>query len=146
MDIGCVVPCSSAVIVHSLVYAVIYVQAQEGGWGIQAEHPFNVIVNAQFQVHEVLHLGFPGSVQLFEILEGARVPGLQAYLLSGFRVNAVIERYFQDLGRVQVACQQICFLAEGAHLYAAGAAALAGVFKAFALTDELLHIGVRIEY
>ena len=72
----------------------------------------------------------PGVVQFLERLEAAGVAGLEADLLAGFRVDTVVQRDFQDLRGVQVACQQIGFLAEGAHLDAAGAAALAGILQA----------------
>ena len=87
----------------------------------------------------------PGVVKFFEGLEPTRVAGFQAEPLARLGVDAVVQRYLQNLWRIQVARQQVGLLAEGTHLDATRTAALAGILQRLALTHEFLNIGIGIE-
>ena len=145
MYIGGVVACTTAVVVASLVYAVVDVEAEERSGRIEREHAFYVVVHTELQVDEVHHLAVPGVVEVVEGLEAARVAGLNAELLARRRVDAVVQGDFQNLRRVQITRQQIGFLAEGSHLDATRAAALACVLQGLTFAHQLLDVGVGIE-
>ena len=87
----------------------------------------------------------PGVVEFVESLKRARVASLQADVLSRLGVDAVVQRNLQNLRRIQVARQQVGFLAEGTHLDAARAAALAGILDGLSLAHQFLDVGVGIE-
>ena len=86
-----------------------------------------------------------GVEKLVEGLEGRRIAGLEADGLPGARVDPVVERDLEDLGQVEVAGQDVGFLAERAGLDAAAGAAVAGVDDRLALPDELLDDRVGVE-
>ena len=65
--------------------------------------------------------------------------------LAGAGVDAVVQGQLQHLQQVEVAGEDVGLLAEGAHLHAAGAAALAGVLQGLALAQLLLHHRVGVE-
>ena len=73
LDIRGVVTGTTAVVVAALFDAVVNIEAKEGGRRVEREHALDVVVDAQFQVHEVHHLAVPGVVQLFEGFELSRV-------------------------------------------------------------------------
>ena len=119
LDVGGVIACTAAIVVAPALDAVVNVEAEEGGGGIEREHALDVVVHRELQVDEILHLAVPGVVELIESGEGARVASFQSELLARFRVDAVVKCDFQNLRRVQVARQQVGLLAEGSHLDAA---------------------------
>ncbi len=64
---------------------------------------------------------------------------------AGARVHPVVQRQLQDLGEVEVAGEDVRFLAEGADLHAAGAAAGPGVLQRLPLAELLLDHRVGVE-
>ena len=70
---------------------------------------------------------------------------MRAELNAGARVAAVVECQFEQLGQVEIAGQNVGFLAEGAHLHAAARAAAACVAQRLALPDEFLDDQVAVE-
>ena len=119
LDIGRVITGTTAIVVLTLLDAVVDIKTQEGGWRIEREHTLDIVVYREFQVHEVGHLLVPGLVKLLEGPELAGIARLYSELLACLRVYAVVQRDFQDFRRVQIARQQIGLLSEGSHLDAA---------------------------
>ena len=70
---------------------------------------------------------------------------LQAELLAGARIDAVVERQFQDFHQVEISGEDEGLLAEGAGFDAAAAPAGPGVFQRFALAKLLLDHTVGVE-
>jgi hypothetical protein len=66
-------------------------------------------------------------------------------LLSGEGIDAIVEGEFEHLGQVEIAGEDVGFLAEGADLDAAAATAGAGVFEGLALSELFLNDGVGVE-
>ena len=81
-----VIACAAAVVVLTLFYAVVYIQAEECGRCVEREHTLYVVVHAELQVHEINHLLVPSLIEFLEGLECARVASLQTELFSGLRV------------------------------------------------------------
>ena len=86
LDVGGVIACAAAVVVLTLLYAVVYIQTEECGWGVELEHTLYVVIHAELQVHEINHLLVPSLIEFLEALECARVAGLQTELLPSLRV------------------------------------------------------------
>ena len=119
LDIGRVITGTTAIVVLTLLDAVVDIKTQEGGWCIEREHTLDIVVHREFQVHEIHHLLVPGLVKLLKGLERTRITRFKSQLLAGFRINTIIQGNLQDLRCVQIARQQIGLLSEGSHLDAA---------------------------
>ena len=145
LDVGGVVSRPSGVVVPALLHAVVDEEAEEGGGSVEGEHPFDVVVDGEFHVDEMHHLQPPCLVELLVISEVSRVAGVQAELLAGERVLAVVEGDFKDFRRVEVAGEQVSLLAEGPHLDAPGAAPFPCVLDGLSRPHHLLHVGVGVE-
>ena len=79
------------------------------------------------------------------VANDGRVARAGADVLAGAHVEAVVQREFQHLHQVEVAGEDVGFLAERAHLDAARAAALAGVLQRLALAELFFDHGVGVE-
>ena len=145
LDVGSVVAGSTAVVVATLLDAVVDVEREERSRRIEREHAFDIVVHRKFQVHEVHHLLVPSLIEFLKRLELARVASLEAKALASLGVDAIVQRNLQNLRRVQIARQQIGLLAEGAHLDAARATTLASILERLAVAHEFLDVGVGIE-
>ena len=77
--------------------------------------------------------------------ERGRVARAGADVLARAHVEAVVQREFQHLHQVEVAGEDVGFLAERAHFDAARAAALARVLERLALAELFFDDGVGVE-
>ena len=145
LDISGVITCTTAVVVLALVDTVIDVEAEESSRCVEREHPFDIVVHAEFQVHEIDHLLVPGIVEFLERLERSRIASLESQLLLRDGVKAVVQGDFQNLRRVEITCQQIGFLAKSTYFDATRASAFAGILHSLAGTHHFLDVGVGIE-
>ena len=145
LDIGRVISGTTAIIVLTLLDAVVDIEAQEGGRGIEREHTLDVIIHRELQVHEVDHLLVPGLIEFLESLELTRIPRLESEFLARLWINTVIQGNLEDLRCVQITRQQISLLSKGTHLNTARTAALTGILQALTCTNHLLNISIRIE-
>lgn len=145
LDVVGVVAGTAVVVVLALGDAVVDEDGKEGGWSVLREHAVDVVVDLYLLEHHVFELLQESRVQ---VLEGPELPGVaggDADLTAGDGIHTVVQSQFQKFGHVQIACEQICLLAEGADLDTAAAASLTGVLQALALTDEFLDVCVGIE-
>ena len=145
LDVVGVVAGTAVVVVLALGDAVVDEHGKEGGWSVLREHAVDVVVDLYLLEHHVFELLQESRVQ---VLEGPELPGVaggDADLTAGDGIHTVVQSQFQKFGHVQIACEQIGLLAEGADLDTAAAASLTGVLQALALTDEFLDVCVGIE-
>ena len=145
LDIGGVVTGTTAIVVLTLLNAVIDIETQERSRSVEREHPLDIVVHREFQVDEVLHLPVPGIVELFVGLEAAGITCLESEFLARLWIDAVMECNLQDLRCIQIACQQIGLLAKSTDFDAARTASLAGILHRLPCPYHLLHISVWIE-
>ncbi len=82
---------------------------------------------------------------LVERGEGARVARLDADAPAGHRVDAVVQRDLEHLRQVEVAGQDVGFLAERPRLDAPAGAAGAGVLERLSLPHQLVDHEVGVE-
>ena len=107
--------------------------------------PLDDPVAADLDVEEMPELALERVQQLVERRERRRVAGPRADAQAGRRIDAVVQRDLEHLRQVEVAGQDVGFLAERAGLDAAARAARARVLDALALAQQLLddHVGVE---
>ncbi len=145
LDVVGVVAGPSVVVVAAVPDAVVDHHREEGGRGVGGEHALQEVVGLDLRFDDEPELFLESGVEFIEVREALRVAGFQADLPAGHGVDAIVQGQLEDLGDVEVAVQDVGFLAETARLDAAAGAALPGVFRRLADPDLLGDDHVRVE-
>ena len=127
LDVVAVVARAAVVVVLSVLDAVVDDAGEVGGRHVGRVLVAQVVVDADLRVDDVGHLLLEGRVEVVEGLEVGELAGLDADLFAGEEVDAVGEDVLEELRHVEVAVEQVGFLAGAAGLDAAAGAAFARV-------------------
>ncbi len=144
-DVGRVVARAAGVVVLPVLDAVRDEDREERRGHQRRVEALDDVAAAHLHVDEVAHLT---AVRLEQIVEGPERPsasGLDADLLSGARIDAVVERDLEDLREVEVAGQDVGFLAERPRLDAAARPAGPCVLERLAMAHQFVHHHVGVE-
>ena len=87
----------------------------------------------------------PSLIQFLKVLELPWVSRFYSQFLSCLWVNTIVQRDFQNLGRIQITRQQISFLSESSHFYTSRTTAFTSIFQCLAFSHQFLDICIGIE-
>ena len=138
LDIVCIIPRTAGIVIPAFLNAVVCHDGQAG-----CRHVFRIqtlyhVVAADLDLDDVLHLSAESIPQLIPGPEIFRTAELQADLLSGDFIVAVVECELKNLRDIQISGEDICLIAPAAGLHASGGAALTRIFQRFPCVQKLL--------
>lgn len=145
LDIGCVVARAAVVIIFAPLNAVVNEYGHEGGWHPLGVEAFDNLIAADFDIDEVIELGFVGVEELLEGGKGFGPAGFGSELEAGSWVLSVVEGQFKDFGPVAIAGEGATFFSKGADFDAAAGSAAAGVEEGFSVVEHFPNDDIRIE-
>lgn len=129
LDVVAVVARAAVVVVFAFLDAVADDAGQIGRRHVRRVLVAEVVVDANLRLYSVGHLLLKGRVEVVECLELGELARLDADLFAGEQIDAVGERVLKEFRHVEVAVEQVGFLAAAACFYAAAGAAFARVFE-----------------
>ena len=133
LNVAGVVAWAAVVIILAFFDAILDDHRQERRGSIFGKHAVDVVAHLYLKVDNVIQLSVERVVEVLEGFERKRVAALHPGYFASYRVDAVVERHFQNLGHIQVTREQIRFLAERADFDATAATAFTGVLQRFSL-------------
>ena len=146
LDIARVVTGTARIVVLRILDAVVEDDGKKRSGRVVCIHLLEDVVAAELDLNEVIYLSAPSFEEMFERMKLARNAGFWAELLTGTWVETVGQCNLQNLDKIKIAGKDKSFLAEGPRLDATTRTSFSCVLHGLALSDELLHNGVGVEY